>query len=102
MSVADDVTLRVDLLGSRIVVCLSIYKVPGLKVVDRHLNVEGGIRLEVLTVHGRHKLGRGHVRGRCDDTHRRGVARTPLDLLTIREGLINGEAEIDKVVGRGK
>lgn len=102
MSVANDVTLGVDLLGGRIVVRFSIYEVPGLKVVDRHLNVESGVGLDILTVHRRHKLGRGHIRGRGDDTHWSGVTRAGLDLLAIRERLICGEAEIDKVVGRGE
>lgn len=71
-------------------------------MVDRHLNVESGVGRDILTVDGRHKLGRGHVRGGGDDTHRSGITRTTLDLLAIREGLVNGEAEIDKVVGRGE
>lgn len=103
MSVADDVTRRVDLLGSRIVVRLSIYKVPGVEMVDRHLNVESGVGLEILTVHRAHKLGRRHVRGRGNDTHRSGVTRTSLDLLAICQRQIpNGETEVDKVVGRGE
>jgi hypothetical protein len=100
--VANDVTLGVDLLGSRIVVRISIYEVPGFKVVNRHLNVESGVGLDILTVHRVYKLGRRHIRGRGDDTHRSGVTRTRLDLLAIRERLISGEAEIDKVVGRGE
>jgi hypothetical protein len=102
VSVANDVTLRVDLLGSGIVVLFSIYEVPGFKVVDRHLNVESGVGLEILTVCGGHKLSRRHICGRGNDTHRSGVTRTTLDLLAIRKRLICGEAEIDKVVGRGE
>ena len=81
---------------------ISIYEVPRLKVVDRHLNGEGGVGLDILTIDGRHKLGRRHVRGGGYFTHRSGVTRTPLDLLAIGERLISGEAEIDKVVGRGE
>ncbi len=57
MRVTDDVTRLIDLLGSSIVVGLSIYEIAGLKVVDRHFDVESGVGLEILTVHGRLELG---------------------------------------------
>lgn len=57
MSVADDVTLGVDLLGSSVIVGLGVDEVAGLKVVDRHLDGERGVGGDVLTVHRGHKFG---------------------------------------------
>lgn len=103
MGVADDGALGVNLLGSGVVVGLSVDEIAGVEVVDRHRDGESGVGLDVLTVHGRHKLGRWHVRSRSDDTHWCGVAGTSLDLLTIRDRQIgNGQAEIDEIVGRGE
>jgi len=52
MGVADDGTLGVNLLGTSVVVGLSVDKIAGLEVVDRHGDGESGVGLDVLTVHG--------------------------------------------------
>jgi len=103
MSVADNITRTVDLLRSGVVVGCCVNEVARLEVVNGHLDGERLERGEVLAIHGHYKLGRGHICGGGDDTQWSGIARTSLDLLTVRDGQIgNGETEVDKVIARGK
>ena len=76
--VTDDLTLRVDLLRGRVVVCLRVHERARLDVLDRHLDREGRVRLDRgIRVLGEDELGRRHVGGRSNDTHWRlaGVIR---------------------------
>ena len=104
MSVANDVALAVDLLGSGVVIRRSVHEVAGLEVLYRHCDGERGVgSSNVLTVHRADELGRWDVRGGGNDPHRGGIARTRLDLLSVRDRQIwHGEAEIDKVVAGGE
>lgn len=99
MSVSNDVALSVDLLGRRIVVCCSINEIAGLKIVDRHFDVESRVGCNVLAIYRRREFRRRHIRRRSDDTHWRRVARARLGLQAICDGLISdGKAKIDEVV----
>lgn len=104
MSVADDVARPINLLRSGVVVGVSVYKIASVKIVDRDRHGERGVGSgNVLTVHGIYKLGGRHVRGRSNDTHRSGIARTRLDLLSIRDRHIGHRgAEVDEVVAGGE
>jgi len=102
MSVTDDVALGVDLLGRCIVIRLSINEIASLKVIDGHLDGEGSVGSEVLTIHRRLEFGTRHICRRSDDTHWSRVARARLDLLAICDGFVNGEAKVDKVIGRSE
>lgn len=58
MTVANDVTSLVDLLGSRIVVGISVDEIAGLKVINRNRHIESGVGSgNVLTVNGIYELG---------------------------------------------
>ena len=102
VGVADDVPLVVDLLRRRIVVLLRVDKAARLQVRERHLDRELLVGLDGAQVGRVNELGRGHVRAARDDAHRGRVARAALDLLSVRERLVDREAEVDKVVVRGQ
>lgn len=102
MGVADDVALGVHLLRRRIIVCVRVDKVARLEVLDRHLDRELRVRFDGVQVGRRDEFGGGHVRAARDHAHRSRVARTAFDLLSVRDRLVDGEAEVDKVVVRGQ
>lgn len=99
--VATDVALVVDNLRRGEEVLLRVDEVARLEVLDRHLDGEVGVGRDRRAILGVDKLGRGHVRRRRDDTHRRRVTGTLLDLLAVRDSLVHRGAEVDKVV-RGR
>ena len=102
MRVADDVALTVDLLRRRIIVLVRVDKVARLQVLERHRDRERGVGLDGAQVGRGDEFGGGHVRAARDHAHRSRVARTALDLLSVRERQVDGEAEVDKVVVRGQ
>ena len=100
MRVALDVARgRVDLLRRGEEVLGGVDEEARVEVPDRHLDREVRVRLDRRPVRGEDELGRGHVRRRRDDTHRRGVARSGGDLGAVREGEVGDRrAEVDEVV----
>jgi len=102
MGVADDVALAVHLLRRRIIVCLRVDKVARLEALDGHLDRELRVRFDGVQVGRGDEFGGGHVGAARDHAHRSRVARTVFDLLAVRERLVDGEAEVDKVVVRGQ
>jgi len=101
VSMSDDLTLAVKLLGSSEVVLLSVGENTGLHLLDVHLNGERSVGLDGVVVVGREdELGGGHVVEGGDITDGAGVARTFLDLLSVGDGLSN--TEVNEVVGRGQ
>ena len=101
--VALDVALRVHLLRRGEVVVVRVHEVARLEVVDRHLDREVLVRGHLAVVRREDELGRGHVRRRRDDPHRRRVARARLDLLPVRDREVRDRrAEVDEVVRRGE
>ena len=102
MRVADDVALIVDELRRRVVVLLRVDKAARLEVCERHLDRELLVGLDGAQVGRVDEFGRGHVGAARDHAHRRRVARAVLDLLSVRERLVDGEAEVDEVVVRGQ
>lgn len=101
--VALDVARGVHLLRRGEVVLVRVHEVARLEVVDGHRDGERRVGLHGAEVLGERELGRGHVRRRGDDAHRRGVARTGLDLQAVGDGQVgHGGAEVDEVVRRGE
>jgi hypothetical protein len=65
----------------------------GNQVADLEGDGERGVGSEGVEVPGEVEFGGGHVILGRDITHRDRIARTPLDLETIGNGLANTEAE---------
>ena len=82
------------------IVGLRIHEIARHQFAHRHLDCECLVRLDRVAVFRVDELGAGHVRRARDDTYRRGVAGTASDLLTIRDRLVHGQAEVDEVVRR--
>ena len=99
---SDDVSLSIHLLRCAVVVALSVDEVTRLNVVDRHLDRERLICGDRIVVLGEDELRGRHVRRCSNDTHWSRVARAGLDLLAVRDGLVDGQAEVDEVVRRGE
>jgi hypothetical protein len=98
--VTDEDTLAIELLRSHVVRLLSIGEHAGLHVVNVHLDGERLVGGDSVLVGGAGKLARGHV-GLWDNvTHWDRVARTPGDLLTVRDGL--SDAKVDEIVRGGQ
>ena len=95
---SDDVSLSIHLLRCAVVVALSVDEVTRLNVVDRHLDRERLICGDRIVVLGEDELRGRHVRRCSNDTHWSRVARAGLDLLAVRDGLVDGQAEVDEVV----
>ena len=102
VGVADDVALAVDLLRRGIVVLHRVHEVARLEVVERHLDRERRVGFHGVEVGRLYEFGRGHVRAARDHAHRGWVARTGLDLLAVRDRLLDGSAKVDEVVGGGQ
>ena len=102
MSVTNNVLLGVQLLRCGEIIRIGVDEMSGLEMLETHLDLEGGVRLDRAQILRMDELGRGHVGRRSDDTHRRGIAGTPLDLLAVREGLVDRQAKVDKVVRGGQ
>lgn len=101
MRVALNVALRVHLLRSSEIVLLGVDEEACVKIIDCHRDGKVSVRLHCSEIRRERELGRGHVRCGCDDTHGGGVARTGLDLLTIRNRQVgNGGTEVDEVIRR--
>ena len=98
--VALDVPLGVHLLRRGEVGRVRVREEARVEVLDLHLDANGRVGRDLVQVLGRDELARGHVRRRRDDTHRRGVARALLDLLPVRDLLVDRCAEVDEVVRR--
>ena len=82
---------------------LSVDEITERHVADLQLDGESLVGLEArVGVLGEYKLGRGRDIKADDATHRRGVARSVDELLTISEGGVLGQAEVDEVVLRGQ
>ena len=97
--VAVDVARRgVDLLGCGEVVLGRVHEIACDEVPDGHLDREVLVRGNGGAVLREHELGRGHVREGGDNAHWRGVARPGRDLQPVREGFLDGGAEVDEVV----
>ena len=95
--------LSVQLLGCRKVVGVWVDEETSLHSLDRELYVDVGVGWDGIEVGGADELSRGHVRRRRDHTHRRGIARSACDLLTVGDGCIrNRQAKVDEVVGGGQ
>ena len=98
---ADDLSLAVELLWRGKVVLLSVDKVTGLQVLDRHGDGERLIGGDGVTVFGVLELGGWHVARGGDGADGCGVARTGGDLLAVGDGQVgNGETKVDEVVRR--
>ena len=98
-----DVASATNLLGRGEVVIVGVDEEARVKVRDGHRDSEVRVRGDGVTVLGEGELRRGHVCRRSDDTHRRRVARTRLDLLTVGDRQVGyGETEVDEVVARGE
>lgn len=65
-----------------------------------HDNGERGVSIDVTTIGRELKLDGRHVVDTRNVTHRRRVARATLNLLSIRDGLV--DAEVDEVVATAK
>lgn len=97
-----DLPLPVKLLRRGEVVVVRIDEETGLHSTDGHGNSERLVGLDGVTVLGVGELRRWHVVSRWEDTHGCGVARTTLNLFTVGDGKVDGEAEVDEVVRRGQ
>ncbi|CAG8622649.1 11210_t:CDS:10 [Acaulospora colombiana] len=87
VTVTDEDALVVDLLRSRVVVCLGVDKVTGDQVQDLHLDGEGLVLDEAfVSVLGEDELAAGGDVKTDDTAHRGLAARASGDLLTIGEG----------------
>ncbi|KAK1238366.1 hypothetical protein MKX07_006512 [Trichoderma sp. CBMAI-0711] len=95
VSVANDVAVAVNVLGSRIVGGGGVGEGARGKVEHLDLNVEGGVLVNVVAVLGVHEDGRNHVFGGGDVAHGDTIARARPDLLTVGESL--ALAEVDEV-----
>ena len=98
MGVTDDVTRGVYLLGSRIVVGLSVDEVTGLEVANCHLDCERSICFDRVKILRELEFRGRHIRCCRDYTHRGWITGSSFDLLTIGERLVDSETEVDKVV----
>ena len=98
MGVTDDITRGVYLLGSRVVVRLSVDEVTGLEVANCHLDCERRICFDRVKVLRELEFRGRHIRRCRDYTHRGWITGSSFDLLTIGERLVDGETEVDKVV----
>ena len=96
VGVAPDDTLRVQLLGRRIVVLLRVDKVAGLEVPDGHRDCEGRIGPERAKVGRECEFARGHEVSRDDFAHDGRVAGSRSDLSAVGDRLAG--AKVDKVV----
>ena len=100
VGVALDLALRVQLLGCREVVLLSVHKVSSLETSDGNGDGEWLVGIEFAIVGWECELGRRHVIDGWDEAHRCRVARSTSDLLAVGLGQVAGGAEIDEVVAR--
>ena len=101
MSVTNDIVLGVQLLRCCEIVRIGVDEVSGLEMLDPHFDLESGVCLDRAQILRMDELGRWHVGRRSDDTHRRGIAGTSLDLLAVRKRLVDRQAKVDKVVRGG-
>lgn len=90
--------LAVQLLGSSEVVSLGVGEESSLHVLDVHPDGEGGVGPERSKVLRELELGRWHVVDRGDGTDGSRVAGSGGDLLSIGNGSVDGQAEVDEVV----
>ena len=89
MSVTNDILLGVQLLWCGEIVRIGVDEMSGFEVLETHLDLESGVCLDRVQILRMDELGRWHVGRRSDDTHRRGIAGTPLDLLAVRKRLVD-------------
>ena len=99
MGVADGVVRGIQLLWCAIVARVRIGEKARCQMFDCHCDLKSCVCLYCVQILGHDKLRGRHVCRRGDHTHRGGIARTRRDLLTVCKGQVNGQAEIDEVVG---
>ena len=102
MSMATDDAFAVQLLGSSEVIFLSIYKLSGFEVLDRHLDRELLPRWDGTAVLGEHELARWHLAFGRNNSHRCRITGPAKCLGAVGERELNSLAEVDEVVGRGQ
>ena len=104
VTVANDDSLVVDLLGGGVIVCGGGDKVSGLHVENLHLDGERLVFHNALvSILGEHKLAAGCLVEADDATHGSLIARAGCNLLAIGEGNAIGkrtEAEVDATQGK--
>lgn len=100
MGMTNNDALFVELLRGSVIVLVSVDKGTRRKIADSHFNLEVLIRLDGGTIRGTDELGRGHIFGGRNDTHRCGIARPTGNLIAIgKRRARNGQTEVDKIVG---
>jgi hypothetical protein len=70
MGVTDNLALRIKVLRGGIIVAVGINEVPGLYILNPHLDRESGVSFHGSEVLGESELGRGHIGGRGNGPHR--------------------------------
>jgi len=90
---------RVHSLGCSEVVRIRVNEEARVKVVNRHRDRKVRVRLHRAQIGRENELRRRHVVHAGNHTHRRRVAGAILYLRAIREGQVDGRAEVDEVVG---
>lgn len=99
MRMSLDLALRIQLLRRREVICVWVDKETSFHALDPKLYCEILVRWNRIEISGVNEFGRGHVRRRGNHTHRRGIARSTGDLLSVRNRQVgHRQAEVDEIV----
>jgi len=94
-----DETIIIQVLGRGVVLLLGVDEVAGSEIVDGHQDRESLVLGERrVAIRGEDELGRRHGGSARDHAHGDGVAASIDELLTVREGDVDRQAEINEVV----
>lgn len=102
MRVTLDLTSAIQLLRRGEVVGLGVDEEASLEVADSNLDGERSVGSDGPTVLGVRDLSRGHVVDAGDSADGGWVAGARLDLLSVGDGKVGGQAEVDEVVRRSE